>query len=119
LSYTRNTHFSCWLISHTLFITPAFDEQAIRSQKIQRAFRVLILTVLTKECIAHDEMFLVETASVLKRQSLEPFSGFSCFFFRIVLTVPEQMITEACKRIKEFCEKHFRSESIEKYLKSG
>ncbi len=29
-------------------------------------------------------------------------------YFRIVLTVPEEMIVEACKRIREFCEKHYQ-----------
>lgn len=28
-------------------------------------------------------------------------------YMRIVLTVPEDMIIEACTRIKEFCEKHY------------
>lgn len=28
-------------------------------------------------------------------------------YMRIVLTVPQEMIVEACQRIKEFCEKHF------------
>jgi predicted nucleic acid-binding protein len=45
----------------------------------------------------------------------------SCFdisnFMRIVLTVPKEMMIEACNRIKEFCEKHFvepeTQESIE------
>ncbi|XP_058443839.1 tyrosine aminotransferase [Malaya genurostris] len=29
-------------------------------------------------------------------------------YMRIVLTVPEEMITEACKRLTEFCEKHYK-----------
>ncbi|XP_053698459.1 tyrosine aminotransferase [Sabethes cyaneus] len=29
-------------------------------------------------------------------------------FIRIVLTVPENMIAEACKRLDEFCEKHYK-----------
>lgn len=29
-------------------------------------------------------------------------------YFRIVLTVPEEMIVEACSRIREFCEEHYR-----------
>nr|XP_006013500.2 PREDICTED: tyrosine aminotransferase-like [Latimeria chalumnae] len=37
----------------------------------------------------------------------------TCFefpnFFRIVLTVPEDMMIEACNRIREFCEKHYHS----------
>jgi hypothetical protein len=28
---------------------------------------------------------------------------------RIVLTVPDNMIVEACRRIKAFCEKHYRN----------
>lgn len=29
-------------------------------------------------------------------------------YMRIVLTVPKEMIIEACERIKEFCEKHYK-----------
>ncbi|XP_019720811.1 tyrosine aminotransferase isoform X1 [Hippocampus comes] len=29
-------------------------------------------------------------------------------FFRIVVTVPEQMMLEACGRIREFCQRHYR-----------
>ncbi|MBN3274986.1 ATTY aminotransferase, partial [Polyodon spathula] len=36
----------------------------------------------------------------------------TCFeyptFFRIVVTVPEDMMLEACTRIREFCEQHYR-----------
>ncbi|XP_024051600.1 tyrosine aminotransferase-like [Terrapene carolina triunguis] len=36
----------------------------------------------------------------------------SCFeypnFFRVVLTVPEEMMVEACSRIQEFCERHYQ-----------
>ncbi|XP_078112317.1 tyrosine aminotransferase isoform X2 [Sander vitreus] len=32
-------------------------------------------------------------------------------FFRIVVTVPEEMMVEACRRIKEFCERHYCSGS--------
>ncbi|XP_031141284.1 tyrosine aminotransferase isoform X1 [Sander lucioperca] len=32
-------------------------------------------------------------------------------FFRIVVTVPEEMMVEACGRIKEFCERHYCSGS--------
>lgn len=31
-------------------------------------------------------------------------------YMRIVLTVPREMIVEACERIKEFCDKHFVSD---------
>lgn len=30
-------------------------------------------------------------------------------FFRVVLTVPTEKVTEACERIRVFCEKHFRA----------
>lgn len=37
-----------------------------------------------------------------------------CFFFpgyiRIVMTVPEDLIVEGCKRMKEFCERHYLGE---------
>ena len=59
---------------------------------------------------------------LLSEQSVSVFPGFPCFnfpgFFRIVLTVPEELIIEACERIKVFCEKHYKHDS-EKYLKSG
>lgn len=29
-------------------------------------------------------------------------------FFRIVVTVPEEMMVEACARIREFCQRHYR-----------
>ncbi|XP_061783869.1 tyrosine aminotransferase isoform X3 [Nerophis lumbriciformis] len=32
-------------------------------------------------------------------------------FFRIVVTVPEQMMVEACRRIREFCQRHYRPDS--------
>ncbi|XP_060643973.2 tyrosine aminotransferase [Anolis sagrei] len=37
----------------------------------------------------------------------------TCFeypnFFRVVLTVPEDMMAEACQRIRQFCEQHYES----------
>ena len=30
-------------------------------------------------------------------------------FFRVVITVPEVMILEACSRIQKFCEQHYHS----------
>jgi len=43
-------------------------------------------------------------------------------YMRIVLTVPEEMIEEACSRMAEFCEKHYRSKGVklfeqDKFLK--
>ncbi|KAM4619431.1 tyrosine aminotransferase [Polymixia lowei] len=32
-------------------------------------------------------------------------------FFRIVVTVPEEMMVEACARIREFCQRHYRPRS--------
>lgn len=46
-------------------------------------------------------------------------NGCSCFllqcfeypnFFRVVLTVPEEMMTEACRRIGQFCERHYQGD---------
>ncbi|XP_077424699.1 tyrosine aminotransferase [Vanacampus margaritifer] len=34
-------------------------------------------------------------------------------FFRIVVTVPEKMMVEACARIREFCQHHYRPDSQE------
>jgi tyrosine aminotransferase len=59
---------------------------------------------------------------LLKEQNVATFPGNPCFnfpgFIRLVLTVPSELIIEACERIKEFCEVHFKFES-EKCLKSG
>lgn len=48
------------------------------------------------------------TEALTKEQSVLTFPGFPCFnfpgFFRIVLTVPEDQLIEACGRIKSFCE---------------
>jgi tyrosine aminotransferase len=63
------------------------------------------------------------TQGLIKEQSVQTFPGFPCFFypsyFRIVLTVPENLITEACKRIKEFCEVHYKIENEKYPLKKG
>jgi tyrosine aminotransferase len=52
------------------------------------------------------------TEGLIKEQSVLLFPGFPCFnfpgFFRIVLTVPENLIQEACERIKKFCETHIQ-----------
>jgi len=49
--------------------------------------------------------------SLVKEQSVFCLPG-KCFnidnYIRIVLTVPREMIIEACNRIKEFCEKHYK-----------
>uniref|UniRef100_A0A7N6APP0 Tyrosine aminotransferase n=1 Tax=Anabas testudineus TaxID=64144 RepID=A0A7N6APP0_ANATE len=34
-------------------------------------------------------------------------------FFRIVVTVPEEMMVEACGRIREFCQRHYRPRSCD------
>ncbi|CAG9802486.1 unnamed protein product [Chironomus riparius] len=68
-----------------------------------------------KNCLEFSKILLSE-------QSVSVFPGFPCFnfpgFFRIVLTVPEELIIEACGRIKMFCEKHYKHDG-DKYLKSG
>lgn len=49
---------------------------------------------------------------LVKEQSVFCLPG-QCFdypnFIRIVLTVPQEMIVEACHRIAEFCAEHYRS----------
>lgn len=49
---------------------------------------------------------------LVREQSVFCLPG-KCFnienYMRIVLTVPEEMIIEACNRIKEFCEKHYKN----------
>lgn len=51
------------------------------------------------------------TEGLIREQSVLVFPGFPCFnfpgFMRIVLTVPKEMIVEACERIQEFCKQHF------------
>lgn len=64
------------------------------------------------------------TNGLTREQSVQTFPGFPCFFyasfFRIVLTVPEILITEACNRIKEFCATHHKEDISEKHsLKKG
>lgn len=48
---------------------------------------------------------------LVREQSVFCLPG-KCFnienYMRIVLTVPREMIVEACNRIREFCEKHYR-----------
>lgn len=48
--------------------------------------------------------------NLAKEQSVLAFPG-PCFdfpgYFRFVLTIPEEMIAEACSRIREFCDEHF------------
>lgn len=60
------------------------------------------------------------TQGLTREQSVQTFPGFPCFFypsfFRIVLTVPEHLITEACRRIKEFCEAHYKVVDAEKHI---
>lgn len=34
-------------------------------------------------------------------------------FFRIVVTVPQEMMVEACARIMEFCQRHYRPSSCD------
>ncbi|CAO1379086.1 unnamed protein product [Diamesa tonsa] len=51
------------------------------------------------------------TQGLIREQSVLTFPGDPCFefpgFFRIVLTVPEDMIIESCSRIREFCGFHY------------
>lgn len=58
-----------------------------------------------------DELNFVQ--DLVKEQSVFCLPG-KCFnienYMRIVLTVPREMMIEACNRIKEFCEKHYESD---------
>lgn len=58
-----------------------------------------------------DELEFVQ--DLVKEQSVFCLPG-RCFnienYMRIVLTVPRDMIVEACNRIREFCEKHYKSD---------
>ncbi|XP_070504602.1 tyrosine aminotransferase-like [Chironomus tepperi] len=58
---------------------------------------------------------LAFTKKLLHEQSVGVLPGFPCFnfpgFFRIVLTVPEDLIIEACERIKRFCEKYYKADA--------
>lgn len=53
---------------------------------------------------------------MIKEQSVFCLPG-KCFDFpsymRIVLTVPEEMMREACYRMTEFCEKHYKTDNRE------
>lgn len=54
---------------------------------------------------------LLFVQDLVKEQSVFCLPG-QCFeypnYIRIVLTVPEDMIVEACNRIAEFCEQHYK-----------
>lgn len=58
-----------------------------------------------------DELEFVQ--DLVMEQSVFCLPG-QCFnidnYMRIVLTVPREMIIEACNRIKEFCVKHYKTE---------
>lgn len=49
---------------------------------------------------------------LIQEESVLLFPGSPCFnypgFIRVVLMVPEELIEEACGRIKEFCERHIQ-----------
>lgn len=51
------------------------------------------------------------TQNLTREQSLQTIPGDPCLFYpgfiRIVLTAPEEMIIESCKRFDEFCKKHY------------
>lgn len=56
----------------------------------------------------NDELDFVQ--DLVKEESVFCLPG-KCFeienYFRIVLTVPKEMMIEACERIAEFCERHY------------
>lgn len=55
---------------------------------------------------------LVTVSSQLKFSLSRIFQAFEYpNFFRVVVTVPEQMMVEACSRIREFCQRHYRPSS--------
>ena len=60
-----------------------------------------------------NEMQFVQ--DLVKEQSVFCLPG-RCFgidnYFRIVLTVPRDMIIEACNRIAEFCESHYKIDDL-------
>lgn len=57
---------------------------------------------------------------LVKEQSVFCLPG-GCFdypnYMRIVLTVPDDMLREACSRIAEFCEKHYKRD--DRIIESG
>lgn len=59
-----------------------------------------------------DEMGLLQ--DLIKEESVFCLPG-KCFeianYFRIVLTVPEKMVREACYRMAEFCERHYKRDN--------
>lgn len=50
--------------------------------------------------------------TLIEEQSVLLFPSIPCFnypgYLRIVLTVPEDLIVQACERINEFCQIHYR-----------
>lgn len=59
------------------------------------------------------------TQNLTREQSVQTLPGYPCFFFkgyfRIVLTVPEELIIEACLRIKEFCNDNYYNNCEKKH----
>ena len=68
----------------------------------------------------HNDLEIVE--AMVTEQSVFCLPG-KCFnipnFFRIVLTVPEDMMIEACNRIAEFCQKHYNYLARNKFLQQA
>lgn len=68
----------------------------------------------------HNDLEIVE--AMVTEQSVFCLPG-KCFnipnFFRIVLTVPEEMMIEACDRIAEFCQKHYNYMARNKFLQQA
>lgn len=63
----------------------------------------------------HDDMAILQ--ALLREQSIFCLTGRVFDFpnyMRIVITLPEEMLIEACKRIAEFCAQHYRSDRVQR-----
>ncbi|KAG5684610.1 hypothetical protein PVAND_013835 [Polypedilum vanderplanki] len=83
----------------------------------QGAMYMMVLLDMKNFPEFHDELDFVQ--SLVAEQSVFCLPG-KCFdiddFIRIVLTVPKEMIIEACERIQEFCENHYRPPKIDEEI---
>lgn len=70
-----------------------------------------LMTKIELEKFPQIDSCLTFIQKLLNEQSVGVLPGSPCFnfpgFFRIVLTVPEELIIESCERIRTFCEKYY------------
>uniref|UniRef100_A0A8C6Z1X6 Tyrosine aminotransferase n=1 Tax=Nothoprocta perdicaria TaxID=30464 RepID=A0A8C6Z1X6_NOTPE len=80
-------------------------------QPVQPAGAMYLMVGIEMEHFPEFENDVEFTERLISEQSVFCLPA-TCFeypnFFRVVITVPEEMILEACSRIQEFCEMHYQ-----------